>query len=664
MDLIAKLGRMRAEDFVNELRPKRLLLAASLGLLIALALLLGRAVWRQGKDYPQGSAIFLKSGSAQTAAATTLAWKQPILPAQYMQGTCGACHREDLPDTPRLNHGRYLIARFNCAGCHQLQDIDRPVMLGPDLTNIGTKVKREWIYKWLKEPRTITDADGNVTVDGVTTEPRMPKFPLSEDELRALSAYLSVQRANPVTPYRISPSVIAAAKRKGDAADAGKIMFNQRFCVTCHALSVVRAGQSQLIGGEVGPELTKVGTKVKPEWLVAWLRDPKRYLEHTSMARYQWSDQDLYNVTQFILTKLTDPALLSDVPQMGTPTDAEVQMGQQLFVRKGCAECHALRGVTPEKDFGPDLSAFGMGASMGTGREVITVHLARNRPAPFHFVKGNVSRVDIQVSRDPRFMIAYLQAKVMNPSSVTPAARMPQFYMSPEDLDDVTTALLSMTGTPADGSNKLIIPRPHAEFHPGGDFGKLNERYKCTVCHVFNGSGGTLAPDLSFEGARSRHEWLIQFLKSPQTLRPTKTVRMPHLNMPDQDAFTIADYLSAKMRMPGVNPTSVDENKFTADMALRGKQLYEVKYQCQACHTIGSSGGYVGPSLNVAGNWLTPAWIEAWLHNPQALIPGTIEPHQNFTEEEVRDLTAYLLTLKQSPSLAGATSVAEAAGHP
>jgi len=105
----------------------------------------------------------------------TLAWKQPILPAQYAQGNCGACHRADLPETPRLNHGRQLIVRLNCIGCHRLQDVDRPAMLGPDLTNVGTKVSREWIYKWLKEPRTITDADGNVTVDGVAMEARMPK---------------------------------------------------------------------------------------------------------------------------------------------------------------------------------------------------------------------------------------------------------------------------------------------------------------------------------------------------------------------------------------------------------------------------------------------------------------------------------------------------------
>ena len=57
-------------------------------------------------------------------------------------------------------------------------------------------------------------------------------------------------------------------------------------------------------------------------------------------------------------------------------------------------------------------------------------------------------------------------------------------------------------------------------------------------------------------------------------------------------------------------------------MASLGKQLYEVKYQCQSCHTIGSAGGYVGPNLTNAGNWINAAWTEEWLKNPQSLTAG------------------------------------------
>jgi len=134
---------------------------------------------------------------------------------------------------------------------------------------------------------------------------------------------------------------------------------------------------------------------------------------------------------------------------------------------------------------------------------------------------------------------------------------------------------------------------------------------------------------------------------------------MPQFNMSDKDAATLADYISLALQHPDANPATVDAKEFTPARAALGKQLYEVKYQCQSCHTIGGTGGYVGPNLNNAGNWLTPAWIEAWLRNPQALVPDTIEPKRLFTDEEIKSLTAYLLTLK-----AGNKSQKAASAHP
>jgi mono/diheme cytochrome c family protein len=606
--------------------------------------------WQARTDWRELKRLTLGHILLASARARTLSWKQPMVPAQFAQASCGACHREDLAETPRLNHGRQLLVKYNCIACHQLQDIDRPAMLGPDLTNVGYKVSREWIYKWLKDPCTLTDADGNVSVDGVATDPRMPKFQLTELELRALSAFLSVQRTKRPEATRISTAIA----KTGDAAEQGKMRFNQMFCVTCHAIAVERGGETKLIGGDIGPELTKVGSKVNPEWLVTWLRDPQGYLEHTRMPRYEWSDKDLYQVSQYVLTKLTDPDLLKNVPELGPAAEDEIQRGRRLFVEKGCAECHVIHGVKAKPDFAPDLSALGMAA----GPYTIEVKSPRKLTAALHFVKTDVERLDIRESIVPRSMIAYVQAKITNPASVTPDTHMPAFRMSQADLDDVTTALLSMTGPqmPNAGANPLIVERRRPDFHPDGEAGQLIQRYRCYTCHAFNGYGGMLAPDLSYEGSRSKREWLVQFLRNPPTLRPTLTVRMPRFNMPEHDANMLADYLAANLRKPEINPSAVDEGSFTPQMAEHGKQLFESKYQCQSCHTIGSSGGYVGPSLNNAGNWMTAAWIEAWLRNPQSLAPGAIEPRHAFNNEEIRDLTAYLMTLKQAaPGTASAS---------
>ena len=565
-----------------------------------------------------------------------LAPAQPLLPTRYIQASCGICHRADLPDTPQLNRGRLLLSEFGCLGCHRLEGIERPAMLGPDLTDIGSKVSAEWIYKWLKEPRTIIDDSGNTVVSGYQMEPRMPQFHLKEEELRDLSAYLSSLRSNPVDPYKFDPKVVAALENSPDLVDQGEARFRQMFCTTCHSLAVTRGGDTKLIGGDIGPEMTKVGSKVNPDWLVAWLRNPQAFLPKSKMPRYEWSDQDLYVVTHFISTKLTDPDLLQGVPKLGAPIPEQIRFGRRLFLKKGCGSCHAAPGMKLQEDFGPNLASL--------GAESIS-HL--------HF--GN--------AKIPRSLIAYLQAKISDPFSVNPTAEMPQYRFNSADLDAMTTALLSMTGAPSSSAmERLIVPRTQAEFHPTGAFAQVYERYKCYVCHQFNGYGGTLATDLSYEGSRAQRQWLIDFLKNPQTLRPSLTLRMPQFNMTDQEASILADSIGWNLRSPAVNPASVDPAQSTPQMAALGKQLYEVKYQCQACHSIGAGGGYVGPDLSNVGNWMTAAWIEAWLKDPQALLPGGIEPRRALTEDEIKALTAYLMTLRQSEP-AGRAAVAAGVGQ-
>ena len=560
------------------------------------------------------------------AHETTLAWEQPLLPTRYIQASCGTCHENNLAEAPKLARGRELLTRFNCVGCHKLAGVTRPQMLGPDLTNVGNKTPRQWIYKWLKDPRTVTDKDGNVVVNGVENEdePRMPHFTLSEDELHALSAFLSAQKHTPIPAAKFDPRVIAKWEKNPDTVAQGELRFRQMFCTTCHSVAVTRAGETKLIGGDIGPELTKISTKVSTDWLVAWLRDPQSYLPHTNMPRYGWSDEDLYKVTRYIQDKLSDSSLLSDVPQLGAATDAEVEQGKHVFVQRGCSSCHAIEGIPTPSEFGPDLSTLG---------------------------RKTISQLDFGQSKIPRKLVTYIQAKITDPHSVNPAARMPQFNFTPENLDAITTALLSMTGPPPTPAwDQLRVPAQRGEFHPAGEFGQLYTRYRCYQCHQFNGVGGTLAPDLSFEGSRAPRAWMTSFLKNPQTLRPILTSRMPQFNMTDHEAEVIADYLATAMQSRDVQPGAADIHAYTPELAKLGKELYEVKYECQSCHTIGSSGGYVGPSMNNVGNWLRPQWIEAWLRNPQALDPKTIEPRLSLSDQEVKALTAYLLTLRQTTS--------------
>jgi cytochrome c1 len=46
------------------------------------------------------------------------------------------------------------------------------------------------------------------------------------------------------------------------------------------------------------------------------------------------------------------------------------------------------------------------------------------------------------------------------------------------------------------------------------------------------------------------------------------------------------------------------------------------------------------------GTRLTPAWTYKWLKDPAALRPATIMPNFSLKDDEARDITAFLMTLK------------------
>ena len=44
---------------------------------------------------------------------------------------------------------------------------------------------------------------------------------------------------------------------------------------------------------------------IRPEWLIAWLKDPQGYLEHTRMPRFEWTDKDLYQIANQLRAEIS-----------------------------------------------------------------------------------------------------------------------------------------------------------------------------------------------------------------------------------------------------------------------------------------------------------------------------------------------------------------------
>ncbi|MGH7146298.1 MAG: cytochrome b N-terminal domain-containing protein [Nitrospiraceae bacterium] len=83
---------------------------------------------------------------------------------------------------PAIAHGKAIVARFGCTGCHRIHGEGGAV--GPDLSFVGdARPQREWHLKHFRNPQSVSP--GSI----------MPKFPLTEPELNDLTSYmLSLRR--------------------------------------------------------------------------------------------------------------------------------------------------------------------------------------------------------------------------------------------------------------------------------------------------------------------------------------------------------------------------------------------------------------------------------------------------------------------------------------
>ncbi len=261
--------------------------------------------------------------TVEEAHNSMLASEQPILPAKYIESSCGECHRRPLPGTPQLNQGRGLLSREGCVHCHTVKLPDGSTMKAtddpPSLSHIADKTTREWIFAWLKDPQAYA----------VTST--MPNFKLSDDDARDISAFL-IANSTPVQGDTVTLSV------KGSADPAtGASLYGESFCASCH---VVQNAAGNMVGGDIGPELTRVGSKVKPEWLQAWLRNPRVYDPGTGMSHYRFNDGQIATLSGFLLAK-ADSDLLANV-HLDPATPEQTKHGKRLVSDYGCTSCHEI----------------------------------------------------------------------------------------------------------------------------------------------------------------------------------------------------------------------------------------------------------------------------------------------------------------------------------
>jgi mono/diheme cytochrome c family protein len=214
---------------------------------------------------------------------------------------------------------------------------------------------------------------------------------------------------------------------------------------------------------------------------------------------------------------------------------ASVEAGQKLFQARGCGGCHKVNGEGGA--IGPDLT---------------------NEAAKGHDRDWHVRHF-------------------LDPSGVTPGSIMPRLVKTPGEAGDLADYVMSLGAAAAapeaappapPGPAAAAPPAPQAVLQaapapeaapapapapvaPSAERGKALFTAKgCVGCHRIRGTGGSLGPELTFEGEVAGHDaaWHRRHLADPRSVTPGST--MPAFKLTEADAADLIAFLTAQVHRP------------------------------------------------------------------------------------------------------------------
>ena len=158
-------------------------------------------------------------------------------------------------------------------------------MAPPPLYKEGTKVQTSWLFNFLKNPGKIRH----------TTVLRMPRFNMSDAEAQALANYFAAVDDAPF-PYQLNEEREPAYLNEVDADFHSKFpeknndylseswkMLNGPLCIKCHSVAGRQVAISDPKTDIRGPNLDLAAERLKPDWMLLWLFNPKWVTPYTSM---------------------------------------------------------------------------------------------------------------------------------------------------------------------------------------------------------------------------------------------------------------------------------------------------------------------------------------------------------------------------------------------
>ena len=432
--------------------------------------------------------------------------------------------------------GERLFTERGCRGCHAVKPDEHSVSPRvPHLAGIGSKLKPEWLDRWIADPK------------AYNPDTAMPKVELTDTERHALVAYLlALKRTEPLPPTpdlsRFTP-------------EDGKQLVKQYECYGCHAIegfekvrpSVPDLGEfARKPVDELDFGTTTDVPRTKWDWLRRKLTDPRAYNTDKiklKMPLIPLSDDEVQTLIVRVLAFETQ-ALPARYVVRASPAQLSLRDGTWMVAHLNCNGCHRLNQ-----------------------------HDARI--AQF-FERKNLTPPTLDTV-GARLQGQYMYQFVLEPKPVRPwlKIRMPNFGFTEgqaRTLVDGFAAAAAVTNPYTYVAKENVA---QDRFERGV---RRFRHYKCVQCHPTSIDQGLpegvdpedLSINLMLSKTRLRPQWIKDFLSRPkqiagaQTRMPTVFYTVegsPKVEHPQEDIDDITTYLMAMAEPPEVTLKAAEESK-------------------------------------------------------------------------------------------------------
>ncbi len=246
---------------------------------------------------------------------------------------------------------------------------------GIDLQRAGTKLKRDWLYHWIREPK------------AYFPDTLMPRYRFTDDEIVALVEYILRDGAfRPPTAPQPEPPERWSVLDEPARAERGQRQIELSRCVVCHDIKRIAEvlslperrpppapGGFEFLaydlrclschsiadrGGTYAPDLTGAGSRLHEGWIAKFVESPDMLRPLSQqMPKFNLTASEATIIASYISTTRLDTRIPAGISG-DTITSQQVQRGHEAVKSRGCFSCHTV-GEGPGGVVGPDLHAVG-----------------------------------------------------------------------------------------------------------------------------------------------------------------------------------------------------------------------------------------------------------------------------------------------------------------